>query len=208
LDDDEIVRVLGESILAATIAVREGKPQTGLDMIEIVIGALPPENAEPIELAALPTKIIALIDLERLVDAQTVLARMENLAALHGTTDDLQACRLLRDRMKQRPVLTNRGIEAMEAIEAGNPEGVTALEAVAREALDTDQHVVAIGALVYLGKLYADGGNHLFGRGYLMRAKDLLERNRQPTGPIDDETFAKAMAQIEQTLATLPTPSS
>ena len=42
MSDDDLVRVLGESILGAHRVLREGKPQAALDMIDIVLGALPP----------------------------------------------------------------------------------------------------------------------------------------------------------------------
>ena len=59
-EDDDLVGVLGKSILGAHRVLRDGKPQAAIDMIDIVLGALPPAGLETVEIAALPPKIVAL----------------------------------------------------------------------------------------------------------------------------------------------------
>lgn len=201
--NDEIVDVLGKSIIAAAQAVKDGKPQAGLDMIDIVVAALPAEGLEVVELAALPTKIVALANLGKADDARAILVRLENLAATHGTTDDLAACKLLRDLIKRGvgSSLAARGMAAMRAVEEGDVSGLVELEQVANEAIAAERWEIVIGAYSLLGKAYGGAGQPERGRTYLLRAKALLEELR----PLDDARHAIAIEQIEKALAALPT---
>jgi len=198
MTDDELVTVLGESIIAAARSLREGKPQAALDMVDIILMAVPAQGLEVVELASLPTKILALGRLGRIAEARQVLVRMEHLAATHGSTDDLRACKLLREQIVQ-PDLTARASAATEAIKAGKPEGVAVLEAIVVEASRSDQPVIALGALVFLGKVYAAVERPDDARERLNRAKQLLEGAR----PLDDDRHAIAAAEIDKLLATL-----
>lgn len=193
--DEELVNVLGQSIIGAARILREGKPQAALDMIDIVLMGLPAQGAEVIELAALPTKIIALSHLGRLADAKATMSRMDTLAALHGSSDDLEACKLIEAQIVP-PDLTTRANAATEAILAGRVEGVAALEAIATEAID--QPVIAIGVLVLLGKVYATARPEL-ARARLHRALELLETEH----PLDDQRHAVAVAEIEKLLSSI-----
>lgn len=197
MDDDELVTVLGESIIGAARVLRDGKAQPALDMIDIVLMGLPPHGAEVIELAALPTKIIALAQLGRAEAARQTLARMENLAASHGGTDELRACQLLREQILA-PDLTSRANAAMEAIKDGRFENIEVLEGIATEAETTGQAVIAIGALMFLGSIYQQakpGEAHA----RLSRAKQILETAR----PLDDTRHALAVGEIDRLLAEL-----
>jgi hypothetical protein len=200
MNDDEIVKVLGESIIAASRCVGDGKPQAALDMIDIVLGALPAAGLEVVELAALPTKIMALARLGRPADAQQVLVRMENLAAIHGSTNDLLACNLMRQQIKLgSPDLTARARAATEALEAGNPAGLVDMEAIVVEALGTNQYVTAIGALTILGKVYAAAEKPDLARERLFQAKELLAAHRL----LDDDRQRAVVGELDRLLATL-----
>ncbi len=195
MSDDDLVRVLGESILGAHRVLREGKPQAALDMIDIVLGALPPAGLEAVEIAALPPKIIALARLGRPADAGAVLARLEGLAAAHGTANDQLACTMLREQIAA-PELTARARAAMEAIQAGNPDGVRDLEIIAGEAERSGQHVLALGSLTLLGKVYAAVDKPELARDRLTRARQLLDAH-----PLDGDRQATAVAEIDRLLA-------
>lgn len=197
MSDDDLVTVLGQSIVGAARVLHEGKPQAALDMIDIVMMGLPEQGLEVVELAALPTKIIALVQLGRFVDARLALSRLESLAAVHGSEDDLKACQLLRAQIAE-PDLTSRANAATEAIIEGRVEGVAALEAIATEALDGQQYVVAIGVLALLGKVYATAKPAL-ARERLLRAKQILDTEK----PLDDQRHALAVGEIERLLDTL-----
>jgi len=201
-EDDELVTVLGQSIIGAARVLRDGKPQPALDMIEIVLMGLPSYGAEVIELAALPTKIIALTQLGRPDLARQVLARMESLAASHGGTDEQRACQLLREQLLA-PDLTSRANAAMESLKEGRVENVNVLEGIAAEAESTGQLVIAIGALVFLGSVYRTakpGEAHE----RLSRAKRILETEK----PLDDARHELALGEIDRLLAELDSQTS
>ncbi len=201
-EDDDLIAVLGQSIVGAARVLRDGKPQAALDMIEIVLMGLPASGAEVIELAALPTKIIALAQLGRADLARQVLARMADLAASHGGTDEQRACQLLSEQLLA-PDLTSRANAAMEAIKEGRVENVTVLEGIAAEAETTGQSVIAIGALVFLGSVYQTarpGEAHE----RLTRAKRILETEK----PLDEARHELAIGQIDRLLAELDSQAS
>jgi ATP/maltotriose-dependent transcriptional regulator MalT len=193
--DAELARVLDHSLLAANQALQDGKPAAALDMADIVLAALPAEGLEAVELAALPIKIVALSYLGRIGDALQALGQMERRAA---SPDDREACRLLRERLTVD--LTPRANAAAALINAGRPEGLVEMEAVANHALQIDQHMIAIGALMVLGKVHAAGGDPEVARDHLLRARQHLEAHR----PFDPPRHDTALRQIDELLATLP----
>ena len=187
--------VLAEAIIGASRAVRDGHPQTALDVIDAVLLTLPETGAEAIELAALPTKVMALAHLGRASDALAQLTQLEALAAQHGTDDDRTACRFLRERLHGSDLQTRMQV-AMAAIQGGNAEAMIDLEQLVDEADDVEQHLLVVGALVFLGKVCVMAERPDLARPRLERAKDVL-----PLAGLEGERLATATAEIDKLLA-------
>ncbi len=191
--------VLAEAIIGASRAVRDGHPQTALDVIDAVLLTLPETGAEAIELAALPTKIMALAHLGRSSEALAQLDQLDQLAAAHGTDDDRAACTLLRDRLHGGGIdLQTRMQAAMAAIQGGNAEAMIDLEQLVEEAAAVEQHLV-VGGLIFLGKVCVVAERPDLARPRLQRAKEVL-----PLAQLEGERLATAAAEIDKLLAALP----
>lgn len=191
--------VLAEAIIGASRAVRDGHPQTALDVIDAVLLTLPESGAEAIELAALPTKVMALAHLGRYADALVQLEFLERLAAKYGTDDDRTACRFLRERLHEGGVdLQTRMQAAMAAIQGGNAEAMIDLEQLVEEASATGKHVLVVGALIFLGKVCAMAERPDLARPRLERAKATL-----PLAELEGDRLAIAIAEIDKLLASL-----
>ncbi len=191
--------VLAEAIIGASRAVRDGHPQTALDVIDAVLLTLPESGAEAIELAALPTKVMALAHLARHADALVQLAYLERLAAKYGTDDDRAACALLRERLHGGGVdLQSRMQAAMAAIQGGNAEAMIDLEQLVDEAAAVEQHLLVVGGLIFLGKVCAMDERPDLARPRLERAKEVL-----PLAELEGERLVTATAEIDKLLAGL-----
>jgi tetratricopeptide (TPR) repeat protein len=198
--NDSAADVLVKTVKQAELAMANGESERAVEALEPLLQALP-EGLEVVQLRGGSIVIEALLRMHRWDDALAALGRVES--SLERGNEELRAqgAKLgeqVRDAVRQgkSAAYQSRIRAALAQCEAGQLEGVRALEDVGAECERDGHHLLAASARVLLGRLYLSAGMSVVARPHLEAALVLLERSGDTTSAL---AVREMLAQTETT---------